>query len=340
MPDNKGNKHTSHAPMPALVSSLAGQKLLVVGDLMLDENIWGDVSRISPEAPVPVVEVRRRDYTPGGAANVAANVTALGGRAWVAGLVGDDETGRLLLRLMEQHGADVSGVMIDDGRPTTVKTRVIAQHQQLLRTDHESRAPLDRRVAQKLLALAVPAARAAGAVIASDYGKGVLAGDVVASLLKVCAPAAIPLAVDPKGRDYGRYRGASIITPNQLEAAQASSCPIADQQTLLQAGRALLEQLQCDALLITRGEHGMSLFERAGRITHLPTFARSVFDVTGAGDTVIGTLGLALAAGASYVEACTLANHAAGVAVQKIGTATVTPQELILALRPNSNSRR
>jgi rfaE bifunctional protein kinase chain/domain len=306
-------------------------KVAVVGDLILDRFVWGNVERISPEAPVPVVEVQRESIHLGGAANVAANLVALGATAIPVGVVGPDEAGRALLRTLEESGITSEGVIIDPDRTTTVKTRVIAHHQQVCRTDWEDKRPVCDLVLQELGHACCRAVDLAEAVVISDYAKGVLVPGLLAKLVDYCAKKNRFLAVDPKTRDFSLYRGASLITPNKKEAERASGMEIVDEESLLQAGRRLLDLAASQYLLITRGEEGMSLFE-GSRHLHIPAAAREVFDVTGAGDTVVATLTLAVAAGASVGEACVLANHAAGVVVGKVGTAVPSPAEIASSL--------
>lgn len=311
-----------------LISSFAGRRILVLGDLMLDEFIWGKVRRISPEAPVPVVEVARESYHLGGSGNVAANLSALDGIPVPIGLVGEDFAARRLTELLAQHGIEPSGLICDRGRPTTVKTRIIAHSQQIVRADRESRAPLseDRNVALKDAFMKwLPSC---AAVVVSDYDKGVVNRRLLSQVLPEAQRAGIPVLLDPKVHHADYYRPITLITPNQREAELLTGLSIEDDGQLEAAGRLLLEKFGCPYALITRGEEGMSLFFQGGS-HHLPTFAREVFDVTGAGDTVIATLALALAAGAAMEESAILANHAAGLVVGKVGTATVNRIELL-----------
>ncbi|MBI3977220.1 MAG: D-glycero-beta-D-manno-heptose-7-phosphate kinase [Chloroflexi bacterium] len=314
------------------VGRFDGRRILVVGDLMLDEWVWGRVNRISPEAPIPVVDVQSVTYTPGGACNVATNLVALGGRPVLLGVVGDDDAGRRLCDELARRQVSPDRVVVDGGRPTTLKTRIVAHSQQMVRADRESRRPVDGALRQRLVDGVLGALADVQVVLLSDYAKGVLAAEVVAAVVGASRQAGVPVVVDPKGSDYSRYRGASVITPNQHEAAQASRIDLDGEEALHAAGRRLLETVDCAAVLITRGEDGMALFEREGRVTMLPTYAREVYDVTGAGDTAVATLALALAAGADHVEAAKLANHAAGVVVGKVGTATLSQTELLDSL--------
>ncbi len=318
--------------MHDLVTSLAGKRVLVVGDVMLDEYIWGAVRRVSPEAPVPVVETQRRTFVPGGAANAANNVVSLGGRALLGGVVGADAAADHLRDTLRQQDVRTDGLVVEPGRPTTCKTRVVAHHQQIVRVDHEQRGPLSPAAEQRLLAWVEETLPAVDACILSDYGKGVVSPELAGRLLDLARRANRPVVVDPKGADCLKYRGATVVKPNLHEAERFTRTEVQTDADLLTVGGQLLEMLDGTAVLITRGAHGMSLF-RAGRpVVHIPSVARDVFDVTGAGDTVIGTLALALAAAVPLERAADLANRAAGVAVSKVGTAPVTHAELVQAV--------
>lgn len=315
-----------------LLRRLDGVRVLVLGDVMLDAFVWGRAARLSPEAPVPVVEVSHESHHLGGAANVAANVRALGGEALLAGLVGDDDAGRRVQAALAEAGIENALSVATDGRPTTLKTRIVAQHQQIVRTDRERSDVLDAGACDALLARLRALLPGCGALIVSDYQKGVVGAALMGRLLPWARRRGLPVLVDPKVRNFGLFRRVRVITPNQLEAEQATGLRIRDDATLHAAGARILELLSCDAALITRGEQGLSLFERGRRPRHVPTAAREVFDVTGAGDTVIATLGLALASGAPLASAALLANHAAGVVVGKLGTATASPAEVLAAV--------
>ena len=311
-----------------LISSFVGKRILVLGDMMLDEFIWGKVRRISPEAPVPIVEVARETYHLGGAGNVAANIRALGGSPVPVGLVGDDHAAQRLSTIFQDQAIEASGLVCESGRPTTVKTRIVAHHQQIVRADRENRSPLTGDRNKALLAAFMRLLPTCAAVIVSDYAKGVVNPQLLSQALPAAEKAGIPVLLDPKVYQADYYRPITVITPNQREAELITGISIHDDRDLEAAGRQLLERFQCPYALITRGEEGMSLFSREGS-HHLPTFAREVFDVSGAGDTVIGTLALAIAAGATMEESAILANHAAGLVVGKVGTATVTRPELL-----------
>ena len=315
-----------------LVSGFRGARILVVGDVMLDEFLWGRVARISPEAPVPVVEVTHQSFHLGGAGNVANNVNALGGEAVLAGVIGRDVAGDKIRHSLVQSGVEDALALAESGRPTTIKTRIVAHHQQVVRADRERAEDLPAEIEDALLERLRDALPSCRAVVVSDYQKGVVTARVMKSLRGLAARQDVPVLVDPKVRHFERYRGVSVVTPNQAEAEQATGVRIRGEADLREAGEKILKRLDCGAALITRGEHGMSLFAKGAKPLHIPTAAREVFDVTGAGDTVVGTLALALAAGAGLPEAAVLANFAAGVVVGKLGTATANPDELLTAL--------
>lgn len=315
----------------ALLRAMRGRKVLVAGDVMLDQFLWGKVARISPEAPVPVVEIASETFHLGGAANVAGNVRALGGEAVVAGVVGDDAAGTRVRAALDEAGIQDALAVADGTRPTTVKTRIIAHHQQVVRADREVAEDIGAQTERGLLERVREALPSCQAVILSDYHKGVVTAGLVKAILSLARRRGLPVLVDPKVGHFAFYRGAFLVTPNQGEAEEATGVRIRGDADLLEAGRRILRRLRCRAALITRGEHGMSLFEQDRRPVHIPTAAREVFDVTGAGDTVIATIGLALGAGASLAEAARLANVAAGVVVGKLGTATASPDEVLAA---------
>jgi D-beta-D-heptose 7-phosphate kinase/D-beta-D-heptose 1-phosphate adenosyltransferase len=319
--------------LEALVRRFGGVRILVAGDLMLDRFVWGRVERISPEAPVPVVHVTREDARPGGAGNVASNVRALGGRVAVSGIVGDDVAGKTLRRMLEQLGATTTGLVVDRHRPTIEKTRIIAHHQQVVRLDREAVPVATSRATARVRDHVLAERRRADVLVISDYTKGVIDAALLDALADAHRRQAFQWVVDPKRANFARYRRVSLVKPNREEAAAASGVEIRDRASLRRAGERLLAQWEAEAVLISRGEEGMALFKRGSPVQEFPTVAREVFDVTGAGDTVIAACALALGAGGTLEEATVLANHAAGVAVGKIGTATVTADELRTALR-------
>ena len=304
-----------------LAADLAAARVLVVGDVMLDRYWFGDVSRISPEAPVPVARIGRMEERAGGAANVARNIASLGGKASILSVVGDDEAATALERLMKDDGITTL-FKRDAAISTTIKLRVVARQQQLIRLDFED-APSHEILADKLEQYQSVLA-SHDVVILSDYGKGGLTH--VARMIALARAAGKPVLIDPKGDDYAKYAGATLLTPNRSEFKEVAGSWQNEEQLIAKA-QALRSQLQLDALLVTRSEEGMTLFRADGAL-HQPTFAREVFDVSGAGDTVIGTLGLAMAAGLPLPTAMSLANAAAGIVVGKLGTAVCTQQEL------------
>jgi len=317
----------------ALVAAMNGKRVLIVGDVMLDEFVWGKVSRISPEAPVPVVQVTGQSFHLGGAGNVAANVRALGGAAALVGLVGRDPAGERVREALAARAIDSRLVDAGASRRTTLKTRIVAHGQQVVRADQEDTGELPRALETALVAAVRQQIAGAAAVVVSDYEKGVVSAGLLRRILPLALKLRLPLLVDPKPRHFRLYRGATVVTPNQLETEQVTGLRLSGTAELATAGRRILSTLGCRAVLVTRGEHGMSLFERGLPARHVPAAAREVFDVTGAGDSVIATLALALAAGASLTEAAVLANAAASVVVGKLGTAQATPSELLQALR-------
>jgi D-beta-D-heptose 7-phosphate kinase/D-beta-D-heptose 1-phosphate adenosyltransferase len=308
--------------------------VLVLGDVMLDEFVWGDVTRISPEAPVPVVDVRRESMHLGGAANVLANLVALGARGSVVGVVGNDAAGRRLQTGLSDLGIQDQYLLVDELRPSTTKTRIIAHSQLVVRADRESRNPVTGNLEQKIVSCLKDALKQADAFVVSDYDKGVVTPGILREILPVAYEHA-PVLVDPKLRNFNAYRPATLITPNHLEALRMSDTEDHSDDGSHHAAKVIREKLGCDAVLITRGDRGMMLLEGDGQPVFVETAAREVYDVTGAGDTVIATLAAALATGATMLEAATLANHAAGIVVGKVGTATASAEELIQTFAAN-----
>lgn len=316
----------------ALLDSFRGLPILVVGDLMLDVSVFGDVERVSPEAPVPVVRVGRETASPGGAANVARGLAALGARAIPVGVVGSDEGGRRLQALLRESGMSADGVVESAGRPTCVKTRVIARRQQMLRFDREIDQFLapeeERALAERVRSLW----REARAVVVSDYDKGTITPGLLSDLLPAARGRGLIVAVDPKIRNFSRYHPITAITPNRSEASRALKAPLGSEEEVQAAGRTIQERLGHPLVVLTLGEGGVAVFEPRGPFTRIPASGREVFDVSGAGDTVVAALTLALAAGGSPVESAALANAAAGVVVGKLGTAVATPAEVLAAI--------
>lgn len=314
--------------MNHLVSRFRRSAVLVAGDLMLDEYLFGTVSRVSPEAPVPVLDVKRRRYVPGGAANVAANVRSLGATARLAGICGNDAAGETLRRVLAEADIGDEFVMQVAGRATTSKTRVVAGQQQIVRFDHEERATLNGAAANLFEANLEKGLDGAGVCIVSDYGKGLLSPALCKRLLERANTKRIPVIVDPKGLDYSKYLGCSLITPNLKEAGEAAGIAIEDERGLYEAGKKILGLLPGAAVLVTRGADGMTLFREDEIPVTIATVAQEVFDVVGAGDTVVAALGVALASGLPLETATRLANVAAGIAVGRHGTVAVTAEEL------------
>jgi D-glycero-beta-D-manno-heptose-7-phosphate kinase len=310
-------------------------RILVIGDVMLDQFIWGRVSRISPEAPVPVVDFQEESFMPGGAANVARNLTSLGLAAEIFSIIGDDPAGLQLEALLRQERVGCHGLLKEKNRSTSIKTRIIAHQQQVVRVDRESGRDLEAAAVRRLLAKIEGKISQCDAVIVGDYGKGVVTQTLLDEVKKRCRRAGIWLSLDPKPVHPIKLNGLSLITPNRKEAFELAGMrdgnradhPLSD-KLLIRASRILLEQLQPAILLITIGDQGMLLCQRNEPPVHIPTAAQEVFDVSGAGDTVIASFTMAIAAGASPLEAAILSNHAAGVVVGKIGTAKITPNEL------------
>ena len=322
-----------HGKIELFLTRLPQARLLVIGDLMLDEYLWGRTERISPEAPVQVVDVQREDLRMGGAGNVINNLIALGCQVQVASVVGDDPDGRFLLQRLASKSIGVDGVFPADGRTTSRKTRILASNQQMLRIDRESREPIAAELEKRLIAHVQDVAPGFQAILISDYLKGVLTPAVLSAIIETGRRHGIPVLVDPKGSDYRKYRGATLLTPNRKEAQTAARSFVGDEAGLMPAGRALRQELDLDALVLTRSEEGMTLFFRDAEEIHLPTEAREVFDVTGAGDTVLSVLGAGLACGFSLEYAARFSNVAAGIVVGKVGTSTVAPEEILEAAK-------
>jgi rfaE bifunctional protein kinase chain/domain len=316
----------------SIVAAFSGQRVIVLGDIMLDEYVHGDVSRISPEAPVPVLEIRERVFLPGGAANAAANVASLGGVPVIIGVVGEDEARTTLTALLLARGVEAHGLVRMSDRPTTMKTRIVARGQQVVRLDHEAKLPLSADAEDRLVATIEQEMKRAGACLVSDYGKGVVSERVVQAAIAAAKRARCPIIVDPKARSFAMYRGATVVTPNTHELELAAGRPARGDADVVAAAAQIIPLLDGGALLVTRGALGMSLFAPGVPALHLPTTAQAVYDVVGAGDTVVSALALGLAVGAPAALAVDLANRAAGIAVSKPGTATVSQAELSAAL--------
>ncbi|MGE5820740.1 MAG: D-glycero-beta-D-manno-heptose-7-phosphate kinase, partial [Deltaproteobacteria bacterium] len=318
-----------------LVEQFGKKELLVIGDLMLDRFIWGDVERISPEAPVPVLRVTSESFRLGGAANVIHNIRSLGGRVTACGIVGDDVAGRRIVQELRRAGASTAGVVLDHGYQTIQKTRVIAspRHQQIVRLDRENHEPIAERCLKRLREFILGRINRYDGVVISDYGKGVVHEGLLTAWAKVARKTRVISVIDPKKENYSRYSFPTLVTPNKDEASQASGVAIRDDVSLIVAGRKLVKMWQAKAVLITRGPEGMSLFRSGGSITHFPTEAKEIFDVTGAGDTVVAVCALALACGARMEDAAVMANMAAGLVGDEVGTVAVPVEKLKNTIR-------
>jgi rfaE bifunctional protein kinase chain/domain len=311
----------------------SSRAIVVYGDVMLDEFVWGDVTRISPEAPVPVVDIRRESVHLGGAANVLANLIALGLRATVVGVTGNDVAAERLRAELKETGALSDTLIVDESRPTTLKTRIIAHSQLVVRADRERRDPVDSETEGRIIETLLRAIPEADAFLVSDYDKGAVTPRILSEILPLVYQRGVPVLIDPKIRNFDAYRPATLVTPNHHEALRLTNLEDHEDEGLKRAAQLIQERLKCESVLITRGERGLMLVERERDPVYVNTVAREVYDVTGAGDTVIATLAAALAGGASMLEAAVLANHAAGIVVGKVGTATTSTEELVHSIQ-------
>jgi rfaE bifunctional protein kinase chain/domain len=310
------------------LDNIAKAKILVVGDLMLDRYWWGTVTRISPEAPVPIVHLTRSSLAPGGAANVAVNISGLGATPILIGAIGKDSEADQLRKVLKENEVSDQYLVEIESRPTTVKTRIIAHSQQIARVDSEVVDEIAGDDVSKLEQAICRAIEMADAVVVSDYAKGLLSEGLLSTIIKSCGQVDKKVLVDPKGRNYGKYRGATLVTPNRREAAEACNFDDSHTDVVERAGRKLIDEHQFASVLITRGEEGMTLFLNGSNPVHFKAMAREVYDVTGAGDTVIATLAASIASGAELSEAAKLANIAAGLVVEQIGTTAVKLSDL------------
>ena len=323
-----------------LLGNFSGKRVAVVGDLMLDRYYWGSVHRVSPEAPVPVVEVDTESVRFGGAANVANNIQALGGRAFLIGLVGDDHPGVMFRKMLTDQGLETGGIVIDPARPTTIKTRVIAAGQHVVRIDNESKQDCPELLRAKLIDAVRSSIRSLDGVIIEDYNKGVVTRDVIHAVIAAAQEHGKPVAVDPKFNNFFEYKNVTVFKPNRREVEEAVGGKLKTVADVERAGKSLLELLNAQNVLLTRGEEGMSLFQSEGSVTHFPTTAGAVQDVSGAGDTVISTLTMALVAGGGITESCILANCAGGVVVGAVGIVPILPEQLLGAVLRNMDLYR
>lgn len=302
--------------------------VLVVGDVMIDEYIWGKVSRISPEAPVPVVEAKSESHGLGGACNVVQNLRALGSKVYVAGVVGNDLFGDRLVKMLTDEAVETGGILVDPSRPTTVKTRIMAQNQQIARIDKESRERIAPNIASSLCHYVESIADRIDVFLISDYAKGVITQDVSTHIIDIAKRCGKPVLVDPKGTNYIKYYGTTLITPNRYEAETVTGIKITDENSLVEAGDRLLEITGCEAAVITLDTEGMAVFEANGAVIHIPAVPCEVFDVTGAGDTVVSAMAMGVSCGLGIVDAAIVSTFAASVAVRKIGVAAVSVHEI------------
>ncbi|MFH1423793.1 MAG: D-glycero-beta-D-manno-heptose-7-phosphate kinase [Candidatus Nealsonbacteria bacterium] len=318
-----------------LLKKFKNSQVLVVGDLMMDEYLWGNVDRISPEAPIPVLDVKKIDFRPGGAANAAYNVKSLGDKVFLVGVVGVDEKGAILKKLLEEKGINADGIVFDNQRKTTVKARVVAKNQQIVRIDIEDKTPIVPEIEEKILTFIRERVKDLGAIIISDYGKGVITPTLCQQIIALAKENNVLSLVDPKGTDILKYRGCTIIAPNKKELSVALNVPLeqlAQEGRFLQAGKMMMAHIMSDNVLVKCGDEGMTLFEKNGNIFHFPALNQKAIDVSGAGDTAIGVFALALASGIQKQEAVVLASHACSIKVSKVGTSVVVPEELEVSL--------
>lgn len=322
-----------------LLAGFRGKKIAVVGDLMLDRYYWGSVHRVSPEAPVPVVEVDTESVRFGGAANVANNIQALGGNAFLVGLVGDDHPGSMFTKMLSEQGLETGGIVVDASRPTTIKTRVIAAGQHVVRIDNESKQECPEHLRLKLIDAVRSNMGALDGIIIEDYNKGAVTRDIIHAVVAAAGEHGTPVTVDPKFNNFFEYRNVTVFKPNRREVEEAVGGKLKTAADVERAGARLLDSLGAQNVLLTRGEEGMSLFQADGTVTHLPTTAEVVQDVSGAGDTVIATLTMALVAGGGIVESCVLANCAGGVVVGAVGIVPILPDQLFAAALRNDGFR-
>lgn len=329
--------HLSRERTQELLAALSGMEIAVVGDIMLDRYFWGSVHRVSPEAPVPVVDIDNESFHLGGAANVATNLLGLGAKPLLCGVVGDDSSGKMLREISLAAGLDIDGITTEEGRPTTVKTRVIGNNQQIVRLDRETRAHVSSTVIDAVADFLRKRTALRGIVL-EDYDKGFLSPQLIDAVMAVASERSIPVFVDPKRRHFFDFTSCTLFKPNRKEAADALDVPIKTDEDVRRAGAMLMERLNCQNVLITLGSEGMMLFERSGDVSSVPTRAKNVADVSGAGDTVIATLGAMVAAGASMREAAALANVAAGCVVAEPGIVAITANTLLRAVHEDETS--
>lgn len=326
-------KTQSYTRLKSIISEYKNKKILVIGDLILDEFIWGKVSRISPEAPVPVVWVDNESFMPGGAANVANNISSLGAKVYLVGVVGNDDRAAILRGELEHKGINTDGITTDVTRPTTLKTRVIAHQQQVVRIDKERIDYIKDRIVNKIVNYVKKSIDEIDAILIEDYGKGLISPKLLKPIVDLAKKYKKTISVDPKEEHFSFYRGVTVITPNYQEASKAVGFKISDKASLKKAGQILLNKFKVKIVVITLGEKGMAVFEEGRPPKRIPTMAQEVYDVSGAGDTVISSFTLSLASGATPIQAAHIANCAAGIVVGKVGISVVNEDELIGRIR-------
>lgn len=315
-----------------LLTSVRSKNIAVIGDVMIDRYIWGSVNRISPEAPVPVVEVESESTRLGGAANVANNITSLGAKAFLIGVVGNDNSGKEFRSILEQQGTSAEGIVTDETRPTTVKTRVIAHNQHVVRIDSEEKRDVDAATQEKIFAVVERHIKELDAIIIEDYNKGIIVKSLIRRIIDLANKHKTIVTIDPKFHNFFEYTNVTVFKPNKKESEEALGTKLLTDEEVISAGKTLLSRLNAENVLLTRSEKGMSLFEKNGTVTHIPTKARKVADVSGAGDTVIATLTAMIASGASFAEAATLANYAGGIVCGEVGIIPIDPRTLRAAV--------
>ena len=316
-----------------LLTLAAGKRIAVIGDIMLDRYFWGSVQRVSPEAPVPVVDIERESAHLGGASNVAANLQSLGAEPFMLGLIGEDSSGSTVLDLLRAAGMMTSGIVTDASRPTTVKTRILGNNQHITRLDREVKTPIENIVAERLLSALSSEAETLSGIILEDYNKGVITPFLLAAVIDFAKRRSLPVFVDPKLANFFEYRSVTLFKPNKKETQDALGFSLSSDADVRKAGQILLERLECENVLITLGARGMMLFEKNGEVSSVSTRARHIADVSGAGDTAIATLDTMVSAGAGIAEASALANCAAGAVCEEPGIVAITPERLLEAVR-------
>lgn len=324
---------TDTKKLEEIIKKFTGKKILIIGDLMLDEYLLGKTTRISPEAPVPIVEVEKISYVPGGAANVANNVNSLGYEAILVGVVGKDENGQRLIKLLQKQGIKTTGIFEDINRPTTLKSRIVLRGKHVIRIDKESRKPIPEGVEKKLLAFIKKSIDQVNMILISDYAKGIITPTLSHAIINLVKNTDKRVLVDPKGKNFMKYQGCFMVTPNLCELETILKIKVKNHKEFSEVAKKFLTRMGSEAILTTLGSNGMALIEKSGKYTTIPATTVKVVDVSGAGDTAIATFALALTAGASFYEAMEISTYACSIAIGKIGTATASRNELIKAIK-------